>query len=147
MDPLVRVIYSGLTQSVFRLDRVKFISCDCPEMIPVNLYSNASWFTSFSSGIISSEVAEVCPTLHLMLLLGPKSPPHLRTIQISYSSLRQLCPKSSSTNEKLFVTAFKDLYVSRLHKIQIVIPQAAHQALGICFHMREVYSSNIRLLL
>jgi hypothetical protein len=37
--PLFRVTYSGLTQSVFILDRVKSSSCDCPEKIPVD--SNA----------------------------------------------------------------------------------------------------------
>jgi hypothetical protein len=50
MGPLVRVTYSGLTQSVFRLDRVKSISCDCPENIPLDVDSNASCFTSCISG-------------------------------------------------------------------------------------------------
>jgi hypothetical protein len=64
MGPLVRVMYRGLTQSVFRLDRVKSSSCDCPAKIPV--YSNARCFTSFSSGSSSPEVAEFCPTLRLV---------------------------------------------------------------------------------
>jgi hypothetical protein len=35
----------------------------------------------------------------------------------------------------LFVTAFKDLYVSRVLILKkIIIPQAAHQDLGMCFH-------------
>jgi hypothetical protein len=34
-----------------------------------------------------------------------------------------------------FPTAFKDLYVSRLSINPIVIPQAAHQDLGTCFHV------------
>jgi hypothetical protein len=50
MGPLVRVAYSGLTQSVFILDRVKSSSCDCPAKIPVTVDSNASCFTCFSSG-------------------------------------------------------------------------------------------------
>jgi hypothetical protein len=37
--------------------------------------------------------------------------------------------------KKLFVTAFKELYVSRVLKKTIVIPLEAHQALGTCFHM------------
>jgi hypothetical protein len=37
MGPLVRVTFFSLTQSVFRLDRVKSISCDCPEKIPVDV--------------------------------------------------------------------------------------------------------------
>jgi hypothetical protein len=37
---LVRVTYSGLTQSVFRLDRVKSSSCDCPAKISVDIYPN-----------------------------------------------------------------------------------------------------------
>jgi hypothetical protein len=58
----VRVTYSGLTQSVFRLDRVKSSSCDGPEKIPMDVYSNASCFMCFSSGSSSPEVA----------MLGPK---------------------------------------------------------------------------
>jgi hypothetical protein len=66
MGPLVRVTYSCLTQSVFRLDRVKSSSCDCPEKVPVDVCSNASCFTCFSSGGSSPEVAEFCPTLRLV---------------------------------------------------------------------------------
>jgi hypothetical protein len=68
MGPLVRVTYSGLTQSVFRLDRVNSSSCDCPEKIPVD--SNASCFTCFSSGSSSPEVAEFCPTLRLVYFIA-----------------------------------------------------------------------------
>jgi hypothetical protein len=42
MGPLLRVMYSGLTQSVSRLDRVNSSSCDFPEKIPVD--SDASPF-------------------------------------------------------------------------------------------------------
>jgi hypothetical protein len=45
MGSLVRVMYSGLTHSVFILDRVKPSSCDCPAKIPVDVCSNASCFT------------------------------------------------------------------------------------------------------
>jgi hypothetical protein len=65
---LVRVAYSDLTQSVFRLDRVKSSSCDCPEKIPVD--SNASCYTCFSSGSRSPEVAEFCPTLRLIYVIA-----------------------------------------------------------------------------
>jgi hypothetical protein len=54
---------TGLTQNVFRLDRVKSSSCDCPAKIPVDIYSNASCFTCFSSGSSSPDAAEFCPTL------------------------------------------------------------------------------------
>jgi hypothetical protein len=64
----VRVMYSGLTQRVFRLDRVKSNSCDCPEKIAVD--SNANCFMSFSSGSNSPEVAEFCPTLHLVYFIA-----------------------------------------------------------------------------
>jgi hypothetical protein len=70
MGPLVRVTYSGLTQSVFILDRVKSSSCDCPEKIPVAVDSNASCFTCFSSGSSSPEVAEFCPTLRLVYFIA-----------------------------------------------------------------------------
>jgi hypothetical protein len=59
MGPLVRVMYSGLTQSVFRLDRVKSSSCDCSARIFVD--SNSSCFTSFNSGSIAPKVAEFRP--------------------------------------------------------------------------------------
>jgi hypothetical protein len=75
MGPLVRVTYSGLTQSVFRLDRVKSSSCDCPEKIPMAVDSNACCFTCSSSGSSSSEVAEfVRLCTWSILLLGPKPP-------------------------------------------------------------------------
>jgi hypothetical protein len=70
MGPLVRVTYSGLTQNVFRLDRVKFSSCDCPEKIHVSVDSNAICFTCFSSGGSSPEVAEFCPTLRLVYIIA-----------------------------------------------------------------------------
>jgi hypothetical protein len=68
MGPLVRVTYSGLTQSVFILDRVKSSSCDCPAKIPVD--SNATCLTCFSSGSSSPEVAEFCPTLRLVYFIA-----------------------------------------------------------------------------
>jgi hypothetical protein len=61
-------MYSGLSQSVFRPDRVKSISCDCPEKIPVD--SNASCFTCFSSASSSPKVAEFCPTLRLVYVIA-----------------------------------------------------------------------------
>jgi hypothetical protein len=73
MGPLVRVMYSGLTQSVFsvfKLDRVKSSSCDCSEKIPVAVDSNASCFTCFSSGSSSTEVAEFCLTLRLVYFIA-----------------------------------------------------------------------------
>jgi hypothetical protein len=69
MDPLVRVACSGLNQRLFRLDRVKYSSCDCPAKIPVNVYSNASCFTCFSSSSSSPEVAEFCLTLCLVYFI------------------------------------------------------------------------------
>jgi hypothetical protein len=42
MGPLVGVTYIGLTQSVFRLDRVKSNSCDFPERIHADVDSSAS---------------------------------------------------------------------------------------------------------
>jgi hypothetical protein len=72
MGSLVRVTYRSLTHCLFRLDRVKSSSCDCPSKSPVDVDvdSNASCFTCFGSGSSSPEVVEVCPTL----LLGPKPP-------------------------------------------------------------------------
>jgi hypothetical protein len=61
--PLVRITFSVLTQSVIRLYRVKSSSCDCPAKIHVDVYSNASCFTCFSSDSSSPEVAGFCPNL------------------------------------------------------------------------------------
>jgi hypothetical protein len=69
MDPLMRVMYRGLTQSVFRLDRVKSIYCDCTANILLDVFSNASFFKLFSSGSSSAEVAEFCPTLRLIYVI------------------------------------------------------------------------------
>jgi hypothetical protein len=49
---------------------VKTSSCDCPEKIPVDAYSNACCFTSFTSGSSSHEVAEFCPTLRLVYFIA-----------------------------------------------------------------------------
>jgi hypothetical protein len=70
MSPLVRVMYSSLTQSVCRMDRVKSSSCYFPEKIAVDVYSNASCFTCFSSGSSSSNVAEFCLTLRLVYVIA-----------------------------------------------------------------------------
>jgi hypothetical protein len=50
----------GLTQRVFRLDRVKSSTSDFPAKIPVD--SNSRCSMSFSSGINSPEVLDFCPT-------------------------------------------------------------------------------------
>jgi hypothetical protein len=60
--PDYQICYCGLSQNVFRLNRVKSSSCDCPENIPVDMCSNASCSTCFSSGSSSPEVAEFCPS-------------------------------------------------------------------------------------
>jgi hypothetical protein len=106
MGPLVRVTYSGLTQSMFRLDRVKSTSCDYPEKIPVPVDSNASCFTCFSSGSSSPEVAEFCPTLRLVYFIA-------RSI---LSPCDNFIQKVVTQVEKLscFVMAFKDLYMCRV---------------------------------
>jgi hypothetical protein len=75
MGPLVRVTYSGLIQSVFILDRVNSSSCDCPAKIPVDMNSNASCFMCFISGSSSPEVADFCPTLHLVYVIAWPKPP------------------------------------------------------------------------
>jgi hypothetical protein len=61
-------MYSGLTLSVFRLDRVSSSSFDFPEKIPVD--SNASRFMTFSSGYRSPEVAEFCLTWRLVYIIA-----------------------------------------------------------------------------
>jgi hypothetical protein len=71
-----------------------------------------------------------------ILSLGPK--PQLSHYPAFIVCLATTLFKTSSTSEKLFVTAFKELYVSRVifRKISpIDIPQAAHQALGTCIHV------------
>jgi hypothetical protein len=70
MDPLVRVTYRSLTQSVFRPDRVKSSSCDCPEKIPLDVCSNTSCFTCFRSGSSSPEIVEFYPTLRLVYVIA-----------------------------------------------------------------------------
>jgi hypothetical protein len=75
MGPLVSVMYSGLTQSVFRLDIVKSSSCDCPAKITVDVCFNSSCFKCFSSAISSPELRsfnQVCAWS--ILLLRPKPP-------------------------------------------------------------------------
>jgi hypothetical protein len=66
--PLMRVTYSGLTQRLFRLDRMKSSPCDIPAKIPVEY--NSCCFKSFSTGITSHEVALFCPTLCLVYVIA-----------------------------------------------------------------------------
>jgi hypothetical protein len=66
----VRVMYSGLTQSLFRLDRVKYSSCDCPAKIPVAVDYNDSCFTCFSFGSSSPKVVGFCPNLCLVYVIA-----------------------------------------------------------------------------
>jgi hypothetical protein len=75
--------YKGLTQSVFRLDRVKSSSCDCPAKIPVDVCSNASCFTSFSSGSRFLKVAEFLSDFALGLCYRSGLSLYLHTIQRS----------------------------------------------------------------
>jgi hypothetical protein len=70
MGPLVRVTYSGISQGVFILDRVKSSSCDCPAKIHVDVNSNTRCFTCFSSGSSSPKVVEFCPTLRLVYFIA-----------------------------------------------------------------------------
>jgi hypothetical protein len=53
---------------MLRLLRVKSISCDCPEKMPVD--SNDRCFKYFSSFRISPEVAGFCPTLRLVYVIA-----------------------------------------------------------------------------
>jgi hypothetical protein len=69
MGPLVRITCSGLTQSVFILDRVKSGSYEFPLKIPVDVCSNARCFTSFSSDSNLPEVLEFCLTLCLVYVI------------------------------------------------------------------------------
>jgi hypothetical protein len=143
MGPLVRVTYSGLTQIVFILDRVKSSSYDCPAKIPVDLCSNVSCFTCFSSGSSSPKVAEFCPTLHLVYF---KAWAYASTCALSsFHSLpcdifvQKVVPQMEKLS--LSVIAFKDLSVSRVlfrKNSPIVIPQVAHQAPDTCFHMESL---------
>jgi hypothetical protein len=75
MGPLVRVMYSGLTQSVFRLDRLKSSSCDCPEKIPVESNANARCF-KFLVLVAAHPKLQSFVQLYAwsILLLGPKPP-------------------------------------------------------------------------
>jgi hypothetical protein len=110
--PLVRVMYSGLTEISFRLDRVKSSSCDCPAKIPVD--SNASCFTCFSSGNSSPEVAEFCPTLRLVYLTAQAYASTCALSSIYSLSCNNFVQKVVPKVKKLFVAAIKDLYLSRV---------------------------------
>jgi hypothetical protein len=68
MGHLVRAMYSGQNQSVFRLNSVKFCCCDFPAKISMD--SNASCLISFGSGSSSSEVVDFYPTLRLVYVIA-----------------------------------------------------------------------------
>jgi hypothetical protein len=70
MGPLVRVTYRGLSQSVFRLDRVKSSSCDCPEMISVDVDSNAAALRVLVLVAAHPKLRSFCPTLRLVYFIS-----------------------------------------------------------------------------
>jgi hypothetical protein len=152
MGPLVRVTYSNLTQSVFRLDRVNSSCCGCPANIPVAFDSNASCFNCFSSGSSSPEVAEFCPTLLLVYFIARASASTCALSSV-YSLpcnnfVQKVVPqvKNSVSLLRLLRTCTCPWFFFRKNS-PIFIPQAAHPALGMCFHVGfEVYSSTLRLL-
>jgi hypothetical protein len=81
MSPLARLPYCGLTQILFRMDRVKFSSCDYQVKILVAVDSNASCFRSFSSGSSSPKVAEFSLILCLVNVIAQT---YTSTYTISY---------------------------------------------------------------
>jgi hypothetical protein len=124
MGPLVIIVkYSGLSQGVLIMDRVKSSSFDNQEKIPVD--STSRCFTSFSSGSSSPEVAEFCPTFAFGLCYRSGLSLHLHTIQIYSLPFKKWIQKVVSQVKELSIMAFKDLYVSRVPKNPIVIPQTA----------------------
>jgi hypothetical protein len=66
--PLVKVTYRGLTQSVFKLDRINSNLFYCPAESPVD--SSPGFFTPFNSGSSSPEVVEFYPNLCLICVIA-----------------------------------------------------------------------------
>jgi hypothetical protein len=149
MGPLVRVTYSGLTQSVFRLDRMKSSSCDCPAKIPVD--SNASCFTYFSSGSRTPEVVEFCPTLRLVYLSLGLEPPLAHypgcIVCLVTSLFKKSFHKGKNSVALLWLLRTCMCPMFFFWKKTIVIPQAA-QGPGhvLSCGIPNVYSSTLQLL-
>jgi hypothetical protein len=118
---------------------------------------NASYFTCFSSGSSSPEVAEFCPTLRLVYFIARAQASACALSSVYSLPCDNICALSSFYSlpcnnfvQKvvpqvkkliLFVTAFKDLYVSHgLFRKKIAWSlfhrQLSHQAQGMCFHVR-----------
>jgi hypothetical protein len=131
----VGVTYSGLNQSVFGLDRVNSSSCECPGKIPVD--SNASFFTSFSSDSSSPEVAEFCPTLRLVYFIAQAQSSTCIPSRVCSLPCNNFVQKVVPNVEKPLLLFLKSCMYPRFFflKKKIVIPQAAHQALGTFFHV------------
>jgi hypothetical protein len=68
-----------------------------------------------------------------ILSLGPKPPFAHYPAFIVYFVTNILVPQVKKLS--LFVAAFKDLYVSLAIKKTIIIPQASHQAVDMCFNL------------
>jgi hypothetical protein len=117
---------------------VKSSSCDYPEKIPVDVYYNASYFTSFSSGSDSPKVAEFCLNLRLLYVIAYAYASTCALSSVYSLPCNNFVQKVVPQAEKVFVTTFKDFYMSLVPKIPIIIPQAAlsHQALGTCIHVK-----------
>jgi hypothetical protein len=113
---------------------------------------SATLTTSFSFSISSPKIADLCPTLRLVYFIAQALASTCALSSVHSLPCDNFVQKVVPQVKKLslFVTAFKDLYVSRVlfrKKNLNVIPQAVHQALGMCFHVGfEVYSSTLQLL-
>jgi hypothetical protein len=109
MGPLVRVTYSSLTQSVFRLDRMKSSFCDFPSKACIQ--SNASLF---SSGGSSPEVEGFCLTLRLVYVIL-----RVKASTYSLSSVHDLpCNKSQNSLTETLHKYHKYLNINSCKKCQ-----------------------------
>jgi hypothetical protein len=133
---------------------MKSSSCDFPSKIPVDVYSNASCFTCFSSGSSSPEVAEFCPTLRLVYVIALAKASTCALSSVYGMPWNNFVQKVVPQVKKLilYVTPFKDLYVSRFFlekKSLIFIPQAAHSpgpGHVLSRGITKVYSSTLKVL-
>jgi hypothetical protein len=130
MGPLVRVTYSSLTQRVFRLDRVK-------STVLVILQKRSLWIFALMPGALVAAHPKLWSFVRIcawsMLLLGLKPPvAHYPEFMIC---LETIFSKKLFHKRKKYLIWILRACTCPGFKNQVVIPQEAFQALGMCFHV------------
>ena len=135
MGPLVRVTYSGLTQLVFRLDRVKSSSCDLPAKDSCGFQMPAALrvLVLVSAHPKLRSFVRLCAWF--ILSLGPKPPlAHYPAFIVCFATkfVQKVIPQVKKNS---LVRLLRTFTMSQVPKNPIVISTGSSPGPGTCFHV------------